>query len=86
MGVLIVRDEISGAIDAVESVLKSVGASVDNVVRVTALLSNAALFATFNEIYVTRFTSGFPARSTLAAGFGHPDGRVEVEAICYVGP
>lgn len=81
-----IRDEITGAIDAVEAVLTSAGASLANVVKVTAFLSNAALFSTFNEIYATRFASGFPARSTVVVGFGHPDVRVEVEAIGYVGP
>jgi len=81
-----IRDEITGAIDAVEAVLTSAGASLANVVKVTAFLSNATLFSAFNEIYATRFDSGFPARSTVVVGFGHPDVRVEVEAIGYVGP
>jgi 2-iminobutanoate/2-iminopropanoate deaminase len=81
-----IRDEISGAIDAVEAVLKAADASLDNAVKVTAFLSNAALFSIFNEIYAQRFTSGFPARSTVVLGFGHPDVRVEIEAIGYVGP
>ena len=80
-----VRDEISGAIDAVEAVMEAAGASLDDVVKVTAFLSNAALFSLFNEIYSQRFTSGFPARTTVVLGFGHPDVRVEIEAIGYVG-
>jgi 2-iminobutanoate/2-iminopropanoate deaminase len=58
---------------------------LDNVVKVTAFLSNATLFSTFNEIYARRFGSGYPARSTVVLGFGHPDVRVEIEAIGYVG-
>jgi 2-iminobutanoate/2-iminopropanoate deaminase len=80
-----VREEISGAIDAVEAVMKAAGASLENVVKVTAFLSNAALFPLFNEIYAQRFSLGFPARSTVVLGFGHPDVRVEIEAIGYVG-
>jgi 2-iminobutanoate/2-iminopropanoate deaminase len=80
-----VREEISGAIDAVEAVMKAAGASLNDVVKVTAFLSNGALFPLFNEIYAQRFTLGFPARSTVVLGFGHPDVRVEIEAIGYVG-
>ena len=80
-----VHDEITGAIDAVEAVLQAAGASLDHVVKVTAYLSNAALFPVFNEIYSKRFTHGYPARTTVVLGFGHPDVRVEIEAIGYVG-
>jgi 2-iminobutanoate/2-iminopropanoate deaminase len=80
-----IRDEITGAIDAVEAVLQAAGASLDHVVKVQAFLSNAALFSVFNEIYAQRFTADFPARTTVVVGFGHPDVRVEIEAIGYVG-
>jgi 2-iminobutanoate/2-iminopropanoate deaminase len=81
-----VREEISGAIDAVEKVMQAVGASLDDIVKVTAFLSNAAVFPLFNEIYAQRFTARLPARSTLVLGFGHPDVRFEIEAIGYLGP
>lgn len=77
--------EVWGAIDAIEAVMKAAGSSLDDVVKVTAFLSNAALFAPFNEVYAQRFTVGPPARSTVVLGFGHPDVRVEIEAIGYVG-
>jgi 2-iminobutanoate/2-iminopropanoate deaminase len=77
--------EVTGALDNVEAVLAAAGARLDQVVKVGAFLSNAALFAPFNEVYRARFGAAPPARTTVVLDFGHPDVRVEIEAIAYVG-
>jgi 2-iminobutanoate/2-iminopropanoate deaminase len=77
--------EVASALDNVEGVLAAAGARLDQVVKVGAFLSNAMLFAPFNEVYRTRFGSAPPARTTIVVDFGHPDVRVEVEAIAYLG-
>jgi 2-iminobutanoate/2-iminopropanoate deaminase len=77
--------EVESVLDNVETVLTAAGARVDQIVKVGAFLSNATLFAPFNEIYARRFGSAPPARTTVVVNFGHPDVRVEVEAIAYVG-
>lgn len=77
--------EANGAFDNVEAVLRAAGASLAQVVKVNAFLSNAALFAPFNEVYARRVGTPFPARTTVVVGFGHPDVRVEIEAVAYVG-
>lgn len=77
--------EVNGALDNVEAVLAAAGARLDQVVKVGAFLSNATLFAPFNEVYRARFADAPPARTTVVVDFGHPDVRVEVEAIAYLG-
>jgi 2-iminobutanoate/2-iminopropanoate deaminase len=77
--------EVTSALDNVEAVLAAAGASLDQVVKVGAFLSNATLFAPFNEIYRARFAAAPPARTTVVVGFGHPNVRVEIEAIAYLG-
>lgn len=77
--------EVTSALDNVEAVLHAGGASWENVVRVGAYLSNATLFAAFNEIYAARIGAARPARTTVALAFGHPDVRVEIDAIAYLG-
>jgi 2-iminobutanoate/2-iminopropanoate deaminase len=77
--------EVASALDNVEAVLAAAGARLDQVVKVNAYLSNAALFAPFNEVYRTRFGAAPPARTTVVVDFGHPDVRVEIEAIAYIG-
>jgi 2-iminobutanoate/2-iminopropanoate deaminase len=77
--------EVNGALDNVEAVLRAAGAGFAQVVKVNAFLSNAALFGPFNEIYASRIGSPPPARTTVVVGFGHPDVRVEIEAVAYLG-
>lgn len=77
--------EVDLAIDNVGAVLSAAGASLSDVVKVSAFLSNPLLFARFNEVYARRFSPPRPARTTLVVSFGHPDVRVEIEAIAYIG-
>jgi 2-iminobutanoate/2-iminopropanoate deaminase len=77
--------EVESALDNVEAVLAAAGARRDQIVKIGAFLSNAILFAPFNEIYRRRFPEAPPARTTVVVAFGHPDVRVEIEAIAYVG-
>lgn len=77
--------EVTSVLDNVEAVLAAAGARLDQVVKVGAFLSNATLFAPFNEVYRARFGAAPPARTTVVVDFGHPDVRVEVEAIAYLG-
>jgi 2-iminobutanoate/2-iminopropanoate deaminase len=77
--------EVTSALDNVAAVLAAAGARLDQVVKVGAYLSNATLFPPFNEIYRARFGAAPPARTTVVVDFGHPNVRVEVEAIAYVG-
>ena len=71
-------------LDNVEAVLTAGGATVADVVKVGAWLSEAERFGRFNELYAERFGSHRPARTTVVVGFGHPDVRVEVDAIAYL--
>ncbi|MDG4821399.1 RidA family protein [Asanoa sp. WMMD1127] len=77
--------EVDGALDNVEAALAAAGARPDQIVKIGAFLSNAILFAPFNEVYRRRFPEAPPARTTVVVAFGHPDVRVEIEAIAYVG-
>ncbi|WP_165777439.1 RidA family protein [Amycolatopsis antarctica] len=77
--------EVRGALDNVEAVLRAGGASVEQVVRVGAYLSNATLFAPFNAIYAQRFGAAPPARTTVVVDFGHANVRVELDAVAFLG-
>lgn len=81
------EDEVNLTLDNVETILAGAGATFADVVKVGAYVSNSLLFAPFNEIYARRYPNGvFPARTTLVVSFGHPDVRVEVEAIASLAP
>ena len=87
-GTLLLGDfaaETELALGTVEAVVTAAGGSVASIVKVNAYLSNAILFAAFNEVYARRFATAPPARTTVIVDFGHPDVRVEVEAVAYLG-
>ena len=77
--------EVETVLENVEAVLAAAGARVDQIVKINAYLSNATLFAPFNEVYARRFGAAPPARTTVVVDFGRGDIRVEVEAIAYTG-
>lgn len=80
------EEEVNLTLDNVAAVLEAAGASFGDVVKVSAFLSNSALFPQFNELYAKRFPDAvYPARTTVVLDFGHPDVRVEMEVVAHVG-
>ena len=79
-----VAGETAQAMANIASLLESVGASMDDVVKTTCFLTDMEDYATFNEHYSAAFGSKHrPARSCVAvkalpAGF-----LIEVEAVAY---
>ena len=87
-GTVLVGDfekEVELSIDNVAAVLEAAGATLADLVKVNAFLSNPLLFARFNAVYAERFPAPRPARTSVIVSFGHPDVRVEIEAIAYLG-
>ena len=76
--------EVTMTLDNVERVLVGGGASWSDVVKVGAWLGDISLFARFNELYAARLGDHRPARTTVVVEFGHPDVRVEVDAIAHL--
>jgi 2-iminobutanoate/2-iminopropanoate deaminase len=77
--------EVDSVLDNVEAILGAAGARLDQVVKIGAYLSNATLFAPFNEVYARRFAGVVPARTTVVVDFGSADVRVEIDAVAYLG-
>jgi len=67
------------ALANLSAVLEEAGARVDQVVKVTAWLTDEKLMPAFNEVYREFFTEPFPCRSTVICGL--VAGDVEIEAI-----
>lgn len=80
-----VADQTRRAMKNLEAVLAEAGCTFDNVVKVTAYLTNMDDFAEFNGVYGEFFTNEPPARATVGVS-GLPKGaRVEVECIAVTG-
>lgn len=65
----------------IEALLAAAGATFDNVVKTTVFLADIADFAAVNEVYASKFTEPYPARSAVQAGALPAGGLVEIEVI-----
>ncbi|MFL5294781.1 MAG: RidA family protein [Phenylobacterium sp.] len=80
------EDETRHAMDNVAAVLGRHGASMDDVVKCTAILTDMGKFAAFNEVYTSYFKPGrLPARTAIGAASLAGGAAVEVECWAYVG-
>lgn len=67
-------------LENVKMTLAAAGASMADVVKVTAHLTDLQEFSIFNEVYATYFPEPRPARTTVQSGLS-PGVRVEVDVI-----
>lgn len=65
--------------EALRSVLKQAGSSLDNVVATTVMLQNASDFAAMDEIYGRQFTGVLPARTTVIGEMVRPGALLEIQ-------
>jgi reactive intermediate/imine deaminase len=73
--------EVRNVMDQIKGVLAQEGMTMDDVVTVQVFCPDLGLYATFNDIYRTYFTKGFPARAFIGSGPLLAGGRFEVQAI-----
>ncbi len=75
-----IEEQTDRVLDNVERCLAAAGCTTDDVLKVTAFLSDLGDFAAFNRVYAERFRQPYPARSTV--GVRLAEGLlVEVEVI-----
>jgi reactive intermediate/imine deaminase len=80
------EDEAKRAMDSVAAVLGRHGASMDDVVKCTVLLTDMGKFAAFNDVYVGAFRPGhLPARTAMGVSALAAGANVEVECWAYLG-
>ncbi|MGZ6037872.1 MAG: RidA family protein [Phenylobacterium sp.] len=74
------EDEAKRAMDSVSAVLARHGASMNDVVKCTVLLTDMGKFAAFNDVYVSYFKPGhLPARTAMGVGALAAGAAVELE-------
>jgi len=72
------------AIDNVAAILEADGASLSDVVKVTAHLSDPDLFSRYDEVYARRFSRPYPVRTTVGSDLGASPGMmIEIDCIAY---
>ncbi len=80
-----VEAQAEQAMDNIGAVLAEAGAGFAQVVKKTIFLADMADFQTVNRIYGARFGACPPARSTVQVAGLPKGGRVEIEAVAYLG-
>ena len=73
--------EVRNVMDDIKAVLAQEGMTMDDLVTVQVFCTDLALYGTFNDVYRTYFTKGFPARAFLGTGSLLAGGRFEVQGV-----
>lgn len=76
-----IKEQTEQVFKNIEAVLVDAGLELDNIVKSTVLLSNMDYFGEMNEVYKTKFSGIFPARSAFAVKNLPKDASVEIEVI-----
>ena len=86
MGTLAVdiRTQTRAVLENVTAILAAAGATLVDVVDITAFLVDMGDFGGYNEVYAEFFGKDGPARTTIAVHqLPHPHMRIEIKAIAY---
>jgi 2-iminobutanoate/2-iminopropanoate deaminase len=75
----IFEDQVHQVFANMKTILEGCGASLDDVVKVNAFLSDLTYFQRFNLVYSSIFYENYPARTTIAAGLNEI--LVEIDCI-----
>lgn len=80
------RGQLRQALDNLETLLKSEGATLADVVKTTVFLRHLSDYAAMNETYVTAFGDHRPARSAVGVSELPLGALVEIEAWAHLPP
>jgi 2-iminobutanoate/2-iminopropanoate deaminase len=78
-----IEEQTTQVLENIKAILAAGGATLADVVKVSAHLTDLSLFDRYNKVYVSYFPDPKPTRTTVGSqllGF-----LVEIDAIAYVG-
>ena len=80
-----INDETTKVMDNIKLIIDEAGASMNDIMKTTILLTNISNFGIVNEIYSSYFNEndGYPARATFAVVALPAQANIEIEAIAY---
>ncbi len=79
-----IEAQATRVLDNMRAVLAASGATLDDIVKLTILLTDLADFAKVNELMAAAFKAPYPARSTYQVAALPRGSRIEVEAIALL--
>src|SRR6266508_5927371 len=78
-----IEEQTARVLENIKAILDAGGATLADVVKVSAHLSDLAMFERYNKVYATYFPNPKPARTTVGSQLLGI--LVEIDAIAYVG-
>lgn len=78
-----IEEQTARTLENIKAILAAGGASLAEVVKVSAHLSDLALFDGYNRVYASYFPDPKPARTTVGSQLNGI--LVEIDAIAYIG-
>jgi len=77
-----IPNHLNQTLTNIKGILNAEGATMNDIIKTTVILSDIKFFSKLNEIYKTFFKEPYPARTTIGASL---PGRVmiEIEAVAY---
>ena len=78
-----IEEQTARTLENIKSILEAGGATMADVVKVTAHLTDLSNFAAYNKVYATYFPDPKPVRTTVGSQLLGM--LVEIDAIAYVG-
>jgi 2-iminobutanoate/2-iminopropanoate deaminase len=78
-----IEEQTELTIRNMESILAADGATLADVVKVTAHLSDITLFSRYNTTYAGIFSKPYPVRTTVESGFADPKMLIELDCVAY---
>ena len=78
-----IEEQTTRVLENIKAILEAGGASMADVVKVSAHLSDMSLFERYNRVYASYFPDPKPTRTTVGSQL--PGILVEIDAIAYVG-
>jgi 2-iminobutanoate/2-iminopropanoate deaminase len=79
-----IEQQTEQTINNIAAILEADGASLSDVVKVTAHLSDPSLFSRYNTVYARRFSPPYPVRTTVGSDLGMSGGMmIEIDCIAY---
>ncbi len=78
-----IEEQTTRVLENIKAILEAGGASMADVVKVSAHLTDLSLFERYNRVYASYFPDPKPTRTTVGSQL--PGILVEIDAIAYVG-
>jgi 2-iminobutanoate/2-iminopropanoate deaminase len=80
-----IEEQTTRVLENIKAILEAGGATMADVVKVNAHLSDMTLFDRYNKVYVTYFPDPKPTRTTVGSQLPLKGILIEIDVIAYVG-